>query len=553
MSEFLLKSEPIVRLSAFVAVFVIMALWEVLAPRRQQSIGRATRWPSNLGVVFIDTLLARILFPATAVGLALLAEARGFGLFNAWPLSNWIAIIGSVVVLDLVIYLQHVLFHAVPALWRLHRMHHADLEFDLTTGARFHPIEILLSMLIKLTVIGALGAPAVAVLIFEVLLNATAMFNHSNVRLPKPADRILRWLLVTPDMHRVHHSVVVRETNSNFGFNLPWWDRLFGTYRAQPEAGHDGMTIGVNNIRDPAEQRLDRMLTQPFRLGDNSYALGVRERVESRTSTESKFMTERKPPPILADKHYEEDSAFVPANLLREARRQKGLANRLVPHVCVLDPDGDIVRQGRTAGRTVRDPDWACYHTDLYRLTHDDIELGIVPCAVGAPFAVLIAEQLFASGCRLLISMTSSGQLVELRPPPYFVLIERALRDEGTSYHYLRPSEFSEGPPKLLASLEGAFDGLSVPVIRGATWTTDAPFRETPTAIAAMKATGLHAVEMEAAALYAFARAGERVVLCFAHVTNKMAQVEGDFEKGEADGSIDALAVIGAAARAVMP
>lgn len=278
MSKSLLINEPIVRLAAFVAVFAIMALWEVLAPRREQSIGRATRWPSNLGVVIIDTMLVRILFPTTAVGLALLAEARGFGLFNVWPLPGWIAIIVSVVILDLVIYLQHVLFHAVPALWRLHRMHHADLEFDLTTGARFHPIEILLSMLIKLTVIGALGAPAVAALIFEVLLNATAMFNHSNVRLSKSLDRMLRWLVVTPDMHRVHHSVVVRETNSNFGFNLPWWDRLFGTYLAQPEGGHDGMTIGVKDIRDPAQQRLDRMLMQPFRSGDNSYALGVRER-----------------------------------------------------------------------------------------------------------------------------------------------------------------------------------------------------------------------------------------------------------------------------------
>ncbi len=261
-------------------------------------------------------------------------------------------------------------------------------------------------------------------------------------------------------------------------------------------------------------------------------------------------MTERKPPPILTEKNYEAESVFVPANLLREARRQKGLADRPVPGVCVLDPDGDIVRQAQAADRAVRDPDWACYHTDLYRLTHGGIELGIVPCAVGASFAVLIAEQLFASGCRLLISMTSSGQLVELRPPPYFILIERALRDEGTSYHYLPPSEFSEGPARLLASLQGAFKGLGVPVMRGATWTTDAPYRETAMAISAMKARGLHAVEMEAAALYAFAHARKRPVLCFAHVTNQMAQVEGDFEKGEADGSIDALTVIVAAARA---
>jgi len=274
MSELSLAYEPVIRLAAFASVFTLMALWEFLAPRREQAIGRATRWPSNLGVVILDIALVRILFPTTAVGLAFYAEAKGFGLFNAWAVASWIAIVVSVVILDLVIYLQHVLFHAVPALWRLHRMHHADLEFDLTTGARFHPIEILLSMLIKLTFIGALGAPAVAVLVFEVLLNATAMFNHSNVRLPAPVDRVLRWLVVTPDMHRVHHSVVVRETNSNFGFNLPWWDQLFGTYRAQPEAGHEGMTIGVKEFRDPAEQRLDRMLTQPLRKGDSAYPLG---------------------------------------------------------------------------------------------------------------------------------------------------------------------------------------------------------------------------------------------------------------------------------------
>ena len=277
MREFLLANEPVVRLSIFASVFTIMALWEVLAPRRRQEIGRTTRWPSNLGVVILDTVVVRILFPTSAVGFALLAEAKGFGLFNAWPIAGWVSIIASVVVLDLAIYLQHVLFHAVPALWRLHRMHHADLEFDVTTGARFHPLEIALSMLIKLSVVGALGAPAVAVLIFEVLLNGIAMFNHSNIRLPTHMDRVLRWFIVTPDMHRVHHSVVVRETNSNFGFNLPWWDRLFGTYRDQPAAGHEAMTIGIEQIRDPAEQRLDRMLTQPFRKGDHAYALGERE------------------------------------------------------------------------------------------------------------------------------------------------------------------------------------------------------------------------------------------------------------------------------------
>jgi sterol desaturase/sphingolipid hydroxylase (fatty acid hydroxylase superfamily) len=277
MKEFLLSNDPIVRLAAFASLFAIMALWEILAPRRTRASARAARWLGNLGVGLLDTALVRILFPTTAVGLALLAEAKGFGAFNAWPVASWFAFAASVILLDLAIYLQHVLFHAVPALWRLHRVHHADLEFDLTTGARFHPIEIVLSMLIKLAVIGALGAPALAVLVFEALLNVTAMFNHSNVRLPPSADRVLRWLVVTPDMHRVHHSIAERETNSNFGFNLPWWDRLFGTYRDQPEAGHEGMTIGVKEIRDPAEQRLVHMLTQPFRVGVGPYAAGRRE------------------------------------------------------------------------------------------------------------------------------------------------------------------------------------------------------------------------------------------------------------------------------------
>lgn len=280
MSEYLLGHEPFVRLATFASVFTVMALWEVLAPRRRQSMTRARRWPSNLGIVVLDTLLVRVLFPTTAVGLAMLAEAKGWGLFQVFGLPSWAAVVLGVVLLDLAIYLQHVLVHAVPALWRLHRMHHADLEFDVTTGSRFHPVEILLSMVLKMMVITALGAPAVAVLVFEVLLNATAMFNHSNVRIPPGFDRVLRLVVVTPDMHRIHHSVVPRETNSNFGFNLPWWDRLFGTYRAEPAAGQIGMTIGIEQFRDPAEQRLDRMLTQPFREGDRTYSLGRRELAE---------------------------------------------------------------------------------------------------------------------------------------------------------------------------------------------------------------------------------------------------------------------------------
>lgn len=280
MIETLLPHETALRLGGFAGIFAAMALWELLAPRRRQAFGRGRRWPSNIGVVALDTLLVRLLFPITAVGVALLAEAQGWGLFHALNAPAWLAIIASVILLDLAIYLQHVLFHAVPVLWRLHRMHHADLDFDVTTGARFHPIEILLSMGIKLGVVAALGAPAVAVLIFELLLNATSMFNHGNVRLPERFDRLLRWLVVTPDMHRVHHSVMPRETNSNFGFNLPWWDRLFGTYRAQPAAGHEQMTIGIEQFRDPRELRLDRMLLQPFRDDDRLYPLGRREPAE---------------------------------------------------------------------------------------------------------------------------------------------------------------------------------------------------------------------------------------------------------------------------------
>jgi sterol desaturase/sphingolipid hydroxylase (fatty acid hydroxylase superfamily) len=269
--------EPLIRLAGFGSVFMLMALWELVAPRRKQAIGRGWRWPNNLGVVAMNTLLVRILFPTTAVGLALLAQSGGFGLFNVIAAPAWAAVVASVVILDLAIYLQHVLFHAVPALWRLHRMHHADLEFDVSTGLRFHPIEILLSMLIKFAVVAALGAPALSVLIFELLLSATSMFNHGNVRIPARLDRMLRWLVVTPDMHRVHHSILSRETNSNFGFNLPWWDRLFGTYRAQPAAGHDAMTIGIEQFRDPGELRLDRMLLQPFRDDVRRYPLGQRE------------------------------------------------------------------------------------------------------------------------------------------------------------------------------------------------------------------------------------------------------------------------------------
>ncbi|MEQ9642737.1 MAG: sterol desaturase family protein [Alphaproteobacteria bacterium] len=276
MGEGLQAAEPAIRLAAFVGVFVAMAIWELLAPRRRLSLRRRQRWPANLGIVLLNTVVLRLLLPTAAVGVAMIGEQRGWGLLGAWALPGWAAIIASLLVLDLVVYLQHVLFHAVPGLWRLHRMHHADQDFDVTTGARFHPVEIVLSMAIKLAVVVALGAPAIAVLVFEILLNGTAMFNHGNVRLPAGLDRALRWVVVTPDMHRVHHSVVPKETNSNFGFNLPWWDRLLGTYRAQPAAGHLGMTIGLPVFRGPDEQRLHRMLVQPLRSASDYVAIDDR-------------------------------------------------------------------------------------------------------------------------------------------------------------------------------------------------------------------------------------------------------------------------------------
>ena len=265
MSSVALAVEPILRLGCFFGVLVLMTMWEVLTPRRPRSIRRLLRWSNNLGLVVLNTLLVRLLFPLAGVGMAFHAQTMGWGLFNIVAPSAWLAIAGAVLLLDLTIYGQHVMLHAVPLLWRLHRMHHADLEFDVTTGLRFHPGEIVVSMLIKLAAVLVLGPTPIAVLIFEVMLNATSMFNHGNVRLPTRLDRVLRLFVVTPDMHRVHHSIDRRETDSNFGFNVPWWDRLFGTYRAQPALGHDRMTLGIDRFREPRELWLDRMLWQPLR------------------------------------------------------------------------------------------------------------------------------------------------------------------------------------------------------------------------------------------------------------------------------------------------
>ncbi len=254
-------------------------------------------------------------------------------------------------------------------------------------------------------------------------------------------------------------------------------------------------------------------------------------------------------PPILAGKDYAAPSVFTPGNLLREARRQKGLAAVPVPEICVLDPDGDILRWLRRSGQARRFEGWACYHTELYAFDREGESFGIIGCAVGAAFAVLLAEELFACGCRFLVSMTSAGQILTKGETPYFVLIDRALRDEGTSYHYLPPSEFAEADPTLAAAALEELKAAGQRIHRGAAWTTDAPFRETDTAIAQARARGILAVEMEAAALYAFAAARQKAVLCLAHVTNRMAVESGDFEKGEADGSAASLAVIAAAAR----
>ena len=264
MTEIIVINETFIRLACFLSIFTAIVLWEIGLPRRERKVSRWARWPSNLAIVVLNTLLLRVLIPTAAVGVALGMEAQNWGLLNQFAAPGWLIIVVAILVLDFAIYLQHIMFHAVPLLWRMHRMHHADLDFDVTTGARFHPIEILLSMSIKLMVVTALGPPAAAVVIFEVLLNATSMFNHGNVKMPLGLDRVLRWFVVTPDMHRVHHSILPDETNSNFGFNLPWWDRLFGTYRAQPVAGHDGMTIGIEQFSSQRELRLDRMLVQPF-------------------------------------------------------------------------------------------------------------------------------------------------------------------------------------------------------------------------------------------------------------------------------------------------
>ena len=274
-NEWALGHELTIRLGAFFGMFALMAIWEVGSPRRARLLTRRVRWLHNLALVVLNSLLLRLLFPLAAVGFALLSTERGWGLLNAFDVPFWWAFALSVIALDCAIYLQHVMFHAVPLLWRLHRVHHADADIDVTTGARFHPIEILLSMLIKFAAIAVLGAPAAAVLVFEVLLNATAMFNHANLRLRESVDRLLRWVLVTPDMHRIHHSMEATEANSNFGFNLPWWDRLFGTYRDRARLPQESMAIGVRGLTGSDEAvKLTGLLALPFAGAGSGYAIG---------------------------------------------------------------------------------------------------------------------------------------------------------------------------------------------------------------------------------------------------------------------------------------
>lgn len=278
MQNFIESYEGAIRLGFFVGMLGVMGLWESLAPGRRLLVSRWLRWANNLGLVVFNSLIVRLVFPATAVGMAALAAEYKWGVLNLVELPPGLAILLSVVLLDLAIWLQHVMFHAIPVLWRLHRVHHADPDYDVTTGLRFHPLEILLSMLIKFAVIALLGPPLVSIIIFEVLLNAGAMFNHGNVRLPLSLDRLLRLLIVTPDMHRVHHSIADDEANSNFGFNLSWWDRLFGTYRDQPRAGHEGMTIGIRNFHSPGDVTwLHGLLALPFRGRISGYAINRRQ------------------------------------------------------------------------------------------------------------------------------------------------------------------------------------------------------------------------------------------------------------------------------------
>lgn len=277
LDEWLMANETIIRMSFFFGIFSIMAVWEIKRPRRRLIVSKLTRWTNNIALVFLNSILLRLVFPAAAVGVAAFAAEHEWGLFYYYDIPFFFVVLLTVIAMDFIVYLQHVLVHAVPMLWRLHRVHHADRDYDVTTGARFHPFEILISMLIKFSTIVVLGAPVVAVIIFEIILNAMAMFNHGNIKLPDNIDKVLRRFVVTPDMHRVHHSIEDDETNSNFGFNLSVWDRIFGTYREQPRAGQEGMTIGIRGFEDNKDTAwLSGMLWLPFKGKVTDYVINRR-------------------------------------------------------------------------------------------------------------------------------------------------------------------------------------------------------------------------------------------------------------------------------------
>jgi len=263
--QVILENESVIRLSVFLGLFTLMAILETVMPRRMRTHNRKIRWTGNLGILLLSALLARLILPWVPVGVAIYAETNSIGLIHYFQLEGISSLIGGVFVLDFMIYLQHVIMHKIPILWRLHRLHHADLDYDVTTGIRFHPIEIIVSLLYKMAIILIFGIDPVAVVIFEVILNGMAMFNHANFKLPLFLDRIFRWVVITPDVHRIHHSSIQTETDSNYGFNICWWDRLFGTFSEQPKLGHEEMEIGLSYFRDPSQLKLPQMLVQPFK------------------------------------------------------------------------------------------------------------------------------------------------------------------------------------------------------------------------------------------------------------------------------------------------
>ncbi|MFN1550944.1 sterol desaturase family protein [Vibrio natriegens] len=265
MTETAFNDPAWIRLGCFVGVLLLCTLWENVLPRKVLTVSRAFRWVNNLSLVALNSVVIALVMPIAAFQAAVIASEHQWGFFQLMSFPDWLNVLLSIILLDFIIYVQHVIFHRIPVLWKLHRMHHADLDIDVTTGARFHPIEILISMVIKIGAVFMLGVSPIAIVMFEIILNASAMFNHSNAKLALPVDAWLRKAIVTPDMHRVHHSVIPRETHSNFGFFLSVWDRMFSTYRAQPELGHEHVVIGLPDIRDKQEQRLDKLLTQPFR------------------------------------------------------------------------------------------------------------------------------------------------------------------------------------------------------------------------------------------------------------------------------------------------